>query len=58
MRWEKSIELESFNLTNRQVSAIDDYSSRPPGEPAAGVADIYLHPMEERSFRVSVRLRF
>ncbi|MEY2686818.1 MAG: hypothetical protein RL375_1016 [Pseudomonadota bacterium] len=54
-----SIELEGFNLTNRQVSAIDYYyTSRLPGEPAAGVADVHFHPMEERSFRLSLHIGF
>ncbi len=46
------IELEGFNLANRQASAIDYYyTSRLPGEPAAGVNDIHFHPIESRSFR-------
>jgi hypothetical protein len=54
-----SVELEGFNLTNRQVSAIDYYyTSRLPGEAAAGVADVHFHPMEERSFRLSLHLGF
>ena len=49
------VELEGFNLTNRQASAIDYYyRSRLKGEPAAGVNDIHLHPIESRSFRVSL----
>ena len=53
------VELEGFNLTNRQASAIDYYyTSRLPGEPAAGVTDIHLHPIESRSFRVTVALNF
>ncbi len=53
------VELEGFNLTNRQASAIDYYyTSRLPGEPAAGVNDIHLHPIESRSFRVTVALNF
>ena len=46
------VELEGFNLANRQASAIDYYyTSRLPGEPAAGVNDIHFHPIESRSFR-------
>lgn len=53
------IELEGFNLTNRQASAIDYYyTSRLPGEPAAGVNDIHFHPIESRSFRVSLSANF
>ena len=53
------VELEGFNLTNRQASAIDYYyTSRLPGEPAAGVNDIHFHPIESRSFRVSLAVDF
>jgi uncharacterized protein involved in outer membrane biogenesis len=53
------IELEAFNLTNRQASAIDYYyTSRLPGEPTAGVADTHFHPIESRSFRVSLNASF
>jgi len=53
------IELEGFNLTNRKDSAIDYYyQSRLPGEPAAGVNDIHFHPIESRSFRVSLVTSF
>jgi len=48
------VELEGFNLANRQASAIDYYyTSRLPGEPAAGVNDIHFHPIESRSVRMS-----
>jgi len=54
-----TVELEGFNLTNRKVSAIDYYyTSRLPGEPAEGVADIHFHPIESRSFRVSLTAKF
>ncbi len=52
------IELEVFNLTNRKLSAIDYYYlSRLPGE-AAPVADIHFHPIESRSFRLTLTHRF
>lgn len=52
------IELEGYNLTNRKDSAIDYYyESRLPGE-AGPVADIHFHPIESRSFRVSLTHRF
>ena len=52
------IELEGFNLANRQVSAIDYfYESRLPGESAAR-ADIHFHPAEARSFRLSLNHAF
>ncbi len=51
--------LEGFNLTNRKASAIDYYyASRLPGEAAAGVPDIHFHPIESRSFRLSMALAF
>ena len=34
------------------------YTSRLPGEPAAGVDDIHFHPVEPRQFRVSLRYNF
>ena len=53
------LELEGFNLTDRRDSAIDYYyASRLPGEPADGVNDIHFHPVESRSFRVSVQASF
>lgn len=52
------IELEGFNLTNRQASAIDYfYESRLSGE-ASPVADVHFHPIESRSFRVTLSHRF
>lgn len=53
------IELEGYNLTNRRDSAIDYYyTSRLPGEPAAGVNDIHFHPIESRSFRINLIANF
>ncbi len=53
------VDLEAFNLTDRKVSAIDYYyTSRLPGEPAAGIADTHFHPIESRSFRVSLNSNF
>jgi hypothetical protein len=52
------VELEVFNLDNRRASAIDYiYGSRLAGE-AEAVEDIHLHPIESRSFRVSLTHRF
>ena len=46
--------LQGFNLLNTHAHAIDYYyTSRLPGEPAAGVADLHFHPIESRSFRVN-----
>ena len=53
------IELEGFNLFDKKASAIDYYyTSRLPGEAAAGVADIHFHPTESRSFRLSLVANF
>ena len=53
------VELDGFNLMNRKASAIDYfYTSRLPGEPAAGVDSIHFHPIEPRSFRVSLVMNF
>jgi outer membrane receptor protein involved in Fe transport len=51
--------LEVFNLFNAKVSDIDYYyTSRLPGEPAAGVNDIHFHPSESRALRVAASYRF
>ena len=52
------VELEGFNLTNRKDSAIDYYyASQLRGE-ASSVADVHFHPIESRSFRVSMVVNF
>ena len=52
------IELEGFNLTDRKDSAIDYYyASRLNGESAA-VDDIHFHPIESRSFRLTLTANF
>lgn len=46
--------LQGFNLLNTHAHAIDYYyTSRLPGEPAAGVSDVHFHPIESRSLRVN-----
>jgi hypothetical protein len=53
------VTFEIFNLLDAQASDIDYYyTSRLPGEPAAGVNDIHFHPSEPRSFRVVAAYRF
>ena len=53
------VEVEGFNLANRQASAIDYYyTSRLPGEPDSGVNDIHFHPIESRSFRFNYVAKF
>ena len=52
------LELEGFNLTNRKDSAIDYYyTSQLKGE-AAAVSDIHFHPIESRSFRLTLVANF
>lgn len=49
------VALQGFNLLGTKAHAIDYfYTSRLPGEPASGVADKHFHPIESRSFRVSL----
>jgi outer membrane receptor protein involved in Fe transport len=51
--------LDVFNLFNRKASDIDYYYvSRLQGEPAEGVADTHLHPVEPRSVRVTLTANF
>ena len=52
------LELEGFNLTNRRDSSIDYYyASQLKGE-TAPVADIHFHPVETRSFRLTLVANF
>jgi len=48
-------------LTGRQQINSDNdiqyfYASRLPGEPAAGVDDYHIHPMEPRTWRLGLRV--
>jgi hypothetical protein len=54
------VQLEGFNLTNRKDSAIDYfYPSRLASEPAgAAINDVHFHPIESRSFRVTMVANF
>jgi outer membrane receptor protein involved in Fe transport len=53
------IALDVFNLFDRKASDIDYYyASRLRGEPAQGVNDIHFHPVEPRSFRLSLTASF
>ncbi len=54
------IELEGYNLTDRRDSAIDYYyASRLATEPAgSATSDIHFHPVESRSFRVTLTANF
>ncbi len=54
-----TVQAEMFNLLNRNDSAIDYYyTSRLPGEPAAGVNDIHFHPIDPISFRMTLTAKF
>ena len=54
------IELEGYNLANRRDSAIDYYyASRLAGEAAgSATSDIHFHPIESRSFRLTLTANF
>jgi hypothetical protein len=46
-----TLTLQVFNLLDRAVSDVDYfYTSRLPGEPAAGVADVHSHPQDRAAF--------
>lgn len=48
-----------FNLFDAKASQIDYfYTSRLPGEPAAGVDDVHFHPVEPRSFRLIATMQW
>jgi outer membrane receptor protein involved in Fe transport len=50
-----SVSLDIFNLFDKKASDIDYYyRSRLPGEPADGADDIHFHPVEPRSFRLTL----
>lgn len=54
-----TVALEVLNLLDSQTDDIEYYyASRLPGEPAAGVNDVHLHPSDPREFRVSLAKRF
>ena len=53
------VALDIFNLFDRRASDVDYYyASRLAGEPAGGASDIHFHPVEPRSFRVSLIANF
>jgi len=55
--WE--IQLECLNLFDRDDNDIEYfYTSRLPGESAAGIDDTHLHPMEPRTLRMQATYRF
>jgi outer membrane receptor protein involved in Fe transport len=53
------VALDVFNLFDRKASDIDYYyASRLKGEPAGGVADVHFHPVEPRTFRLTLTANF
>ncbi|CAN5271629.1 TonB-dependent receptor [soil metagenome] len=53
------IAVDVFNLFDRKASDIDYYyASRLPGEPAQGVSDNHFHPVEPRSYRLTLTANF
>jgi hypothetical protein len=59
-KWKNwDLAVDCLNLLDREDNDIEYYyESRLPGEAAAGVADIHLHPVEPRQFRVSATYRW
>jgi hypothetical protein len=54
-----SLGFELFNVLDSKASDVDYfYTSRLPGEPAEGVADIHTHPTESRTARLVLRYDF
>jgi TonB dependent receptor/TonB-dependent Receptor Plug Domain len=54
-----TVTADVFNLFNNNANGIDYfYTSRLAGEPAAGVDDRHFHPVEPRTVRVTVGLKF
>jgi outer membrane receptor protein involved in Fe transport len=53
------IQLDGLNLFNSEASQIDYYyTSRLPGEPAAGVDDVHFHPVEPLAVRLTMAASF
>jgi outer membrane receptor for monomeric catechols len=53
------VQLDVFNVTNSRDDAADYfYADRLPGEPAEGVEDLHIHPLEPRSARIAVTAVF
>jgi len=53
------VQVDVFNLFDSKDDAADYfYADRLPGEPAEGVEDIHIHPLEPRSARIGITARF
>jgi hypothetical protein len=54
-----SFHLDVLNVFDAEDSDIEYfYASRLPGEPAEGIEDVHFHPVEPRTFRGYVAMRF
>jgi hypothetical protein len=54
-----TIAFECLNMAHAKASEIDYfYTSRLPGEPLQGVADVHGHPVEPREYRIGVSVAF
>lgn len=54
-----SLGLGMYNLLNKKADAAEFwYIDRLPGEPAAGIADVHLHPLEGISGRLTISKAF
>ena len=54
-----SVGLGIYNLLNKKADAAEFwYMDRLAGEPAAGVADVHVHPLEGRTGRLTVAKTF
>jgi outer membrane receptor protein involved in Fe transport len=56
-RWDNGwrVQLDGLNLLNAKANQIEYfYTSRLPGEPAAGIDDRHIHPVEPLAFRLTV----
>jgi outer membrane receptor protein involved in Fe transport len=54
-----SVGLGIYNLLNKKADAAEFwYIDRLPGEPAAGVADVHVHPLEGTSGRFTIAKSF
>ena len=52
-------QVDVFNVTNAKADAADYlYTDRLRGEPAAGVEDVHIHPLEPLSARFAITLTF
>jgi hypothetical protein len=60
-RWTNGWQLAAglYNLTNKKADAMQYwYVDRLPGEPARGIADIHVHPLEPTSLRLTLTRNF